>query len=682
MKTHLLLWIVALPLVGAACNGIPLLFGKRFKQTHAGWLTTSLLAASLVLSGVLFVQLQVMPAALPKLHQTLGPWIHVGSFRVDAALLLDPLSALLLVILFGLGLLAHIHAIGSMKFDPSGQRFFSLSSLLMGMMALLLLSDNFVLFLLGWQAVGVLTALLVGFWFQDAPKAEATVNTYVFQRIGDVGLWLGVLLLFWTLYPELQAGESLSFAVIDKYLRVLRNTHLLGLPIAEVLSTCLLLAAVSRCAQFPLHVWLGDTQRSPAVAAALLQTMAGVAGGAYLLARMNVLFSVSPTASWMLASLGAFTALFAAGVALFQNDIRTLLAYSTISQVGFMLLGFGVGAYAAGIFHLMTHSCVKMLLILGAGNIIAHLHHEHDIRRMGGLLQLSPWTGFPFLIGTFALIGFPGFSGFFSQHQILWKTFATHHTSLWVVGSAAAMLTAFYGVRMFCLAFLGSPRVPTQEPSKPNLLTTESNKATTAPLVLLAAGAGLLGLTGLPFFLTNRHPLVEGWLAPLFVQGWSYHPHGAELMGAVHRHTHLPFGEFLGMGIGVMTMVLGAGAALSIYAGRTQAINAIAMELSWEKPEAGGVLGGWYRWLYQRARLQQWYQSYIVQPLYKLSHHGLWPFDQIVLDGLFRSLGYVTLWCSQTLHKLKSRKATWPLFLLVASSLWLLFWFLLRKLHH
>ncbi len=681
MKTHLLLWIVALPLLGAACIGIPLLFGKRFKQAHAGWLTTSLLAVALLLSGVLFLQLQAMPATLPKLHQTLGPWIQVGSFRVDAALLVDPLSALLLVLLFGLGLIAHIHAIDSMQFDPSGQRFFSLSSLLIGMMALLLLSDSLVLFLLGWQAVGLLAALLCGFWFQDAPKAEATVNTYVFQRIGDVGLWLGVLLLFWTLYPELQAGESLSFAVINRYLSVLQNTQLLGLPVAEALSICLLLAAVSRCAQFPLHIWLGDTQRSPAVAAALLQTMAGVAGGAYLLARMNVLFSVSPTASWMLASLGAFTALFAAGVALFQNDIRTLLAYSTISQVGFMLLGFGVGAYAAGIFHLMTHSCIKMLLLLGAGNIIAHLHHEHDIRRMGGFLHLSPWTGFPFLIGTFALIGFPGFSGFFSQHQILWKTFSTHHTSLWVAGSAAAMLTAFYGVRMFCLAFLGSPRVPSKEPSHPHALVKTSNTLTTAPLVLLAATVGLLGLAGLPFFLTHRHPLVESWLAPLFVQGWIYHPHGAELMGAVHRHTHLPFGETLGMAIGVITMTLGAGAALSIYAGRTQAINAIAMELSWEKPETGGALGGWYRWLYHRSRLHQWYQRYMVQPLYKLSHHGLWPFDQIVLDSILRSLGYATLWCSQSLHKLKSRRATWPLFLVISSVLWFLFWFLLRKLH-
>lgn len=683
MKTHLLLWMVVLPFVGAAFNGLPLLLGKRFKQATSGYIAVTTLAITFGMSLVAYFKLQSIPATLPLLSLNLGTWIQAGSLQIDFAFAAGPLAGLLLLLLHGLGFLAHIHALGSMKYDPSAQRFYTYTALLMGFMTLLLTSNNFILFLLAWQAVSLLSSLLVGFWFQDAPKAEATTNTYVFQRIGDVCLLLGIFLLFWALYPELNAGESFTFQSIEEHLKLLRTTHWMGMPISEVVCVTFLVAAITRSAQFPLHVWLHDTTQAPVVASALLQTVVGVAGGIYLLAKMNVLYSVAPIASWLLAGVGVSTALFAATAALFQNDLRVILAYSTISQMGFVFLSFGVGSFSSGVFHLVTHSCTKMLLLLGAGNVMAQLQHENDIRKMGGLLQHSKATGFAFLIGSFALIGFPGFSGFFSLQKVLWKTFATHHTSFWVAGSIASILTAFYVVRMFCLAFLGNLRVtPNRHPLQGNASQLpESPKATTGPLWVLAGLAALLGLVGLPYFLTHRHPLLESWLAPLFVKGLSYHPQGAELMGAVRTHNHLAFSEGVSMGIGFLGMLLGAGAALSIYVGRTRTLNAIAMELSWEKPETGGFLGRGYRLLYQNLSLQRIYQTLFVRPIVQLSHYGLWPFDQVVLDGVYRGIASFTIWCSRMLHRLKSRGATWPLFLGLVQILWIGLWLLLRKLY-
>lgn len=708
MNSTLLLWIVLLPLLGSLGNGFSLLLGLRLSRTTAGILATTASIGAFILSVLAFLLLSSMTDPLRQLHCHLFTWISSGSFHVNLALVLDPLSAVMILIITGVGSLIHIYSMGYMHEDHSYQRYFSYLNLFLFAMLVLVLGDNLLVLFIGWEGVGLASYLLIGFWFKDAEKAKAGMKAFVVNRIGDLGFLVGIFVLFWALYPHLQAGESFSFATINKYIDILKETRMLGVSSLEIAGLSLFIGAMGKSAQIPLYVWLPDAMAGPTPVSALIHAATMVTAGIYMIARMNLLYSAAPITSTWIAGVGAVTALFAAIIGLFQNDIKKVLAYSTVSQLGFMFVGVGVGAYTAGVFHLMTHAFFKALLFLGAGSVIVGLHHEQDIRKMGGLFRTMGITGFTFLVGTLAIIGFPGFSGFFSKDEILWKAFATQHTVVWALCFAAAILTALYMTRLFCLVFLGESRTDSSSPGhghtdsmphpvshppspvpqihggatpqKHPQVAHESPPNMTVPLMILALLSALGGLLGIPYFLTRQHPILEHWLAPVFAKGWlHYHPQGAELMGHVHQHPHLWWGEGTSMSLTIVGMMVGVGVALYFYAGQQRAKRSMATELAWQQPGSGGWMGQFYRLVYNKFYVDEIYEATLVRPIHHLSRDGLWPFDQVVVDGVVNLCATITQGIGRLLSWVQTGQVRWYLTAMMLGLFSLLLWLIL---HH
>ena len=578
---------------------------------HRSWiLPTVLVGIAWVAAMVVFVNVIFGGNTY---HVTLYEWIGVGDFHIDIGLYVDQLTAMLLLVVSTVGFLVHVYSIGYMNGDRGMWRFFAYLNLFMFSMLLLILGDNYLMLYVGWEAVGLCSYALIGFWYKKPSAAGAAKKAFVVNRVGDFGFGLGVMMIWTTL-------GTLSFTgVFDKIGGQSELT-------ATVIALLLLAGAIGKSAQFPLHVWLPDAMEGPTPVSALIHAATMVNAGVYMIARSNPIFAHAPTAMFVMASIGIFTAIFAAAIALTQNDIKKVLAYSTVSQLAYMFTGLGVGAWAAAIFHLVSHGFFKGLLFMGSGSVIHGAGGEQDMRFMGGLRTKMRWTYLTMLIGSLALSGIPIFAGFFSKDEILGETFSRGYVVFWVVGMITAFMTAFYTFRMIYMTFFGSWRGPAEAWHHVH----ESARTMVVPLQILAVPAALVGLAlGLP----PESGLIHGWLSPVFEESES----AGALAGSLTAQGH----RFEVFGVGGLGLVIGAGVGLAgIWLAHRWYVRDPDAPRRFVSAIPLGLGPGMYA-----ASLNKYYVDDAYQLVFArggvLLGEALWWFDAKVIDGTVNGAGWL-----------------------------------------
>ena len=625
--------IIALPLAGFVFTTF---FGRRLQASFGrnvaaavplGVVIASWVVAMVVVSAVLQHQ-GPFPEHGPGLDMKLWTWIPAGidpatgrELTVDFGFHVDTLTAVLLIVVTTIGMLVHLYSVGYMAHDPGTWRFFAYMNLFMVSMLLLVLADNWLLVFAGWELVGLSSYALIGFWYQKRSAALAAKKAFIVNRVGDVGFALGIMAI-WVNTGTLNIQESLA--------------TLIEAPAAELtvpLSIVALLVfagAMGKSAQFPLHVWLPDAMEGPTPVSALIHAATMVNAGVYLVARANPLFAHAQDAMVVVAAIGIFTAILAASIAFTQTDIKRVLAYSTLSQLGYMFAALGVGAYVAAIFHLMTHGFFKGLLFLGSGSVIHAVHEEQDMNRMGALWRKIPITHWTMLVGTIAIAGIPPLAGFFSKDEILGEAFKFGFTWVWAIGLLVAAMTAFYMWRLMGKTFYGESRVdPHVEPK-----VHESAWTMTVPLILLAIPSALLGLAltwGGPPLNPEGTGLLKGWLEPVFEEAELY------LHGEAHAYELFGIdGILILASVAVATLGLVAGIALFGFF-RARGLRATADRI------AGATRVT--RFLY-RASLNKWWFDELNDLLF-IRIGGrvaafLWWFDRTIVDGTVNGVGALT----------------------------------------
>ena len=629
-------WILILfPLVGAAINGI---LGRRFPHPVIAWLSCSMVALSFLVALLSFFNFIRLPEDQRIIPYHLYTWIQSGNFVSEVSFLLDPLSMVMILVVTGVGFLIHIYSLGYMAGQSGYYRYFAYLNLFIFMMSVLVLADNYLLMFVGWEGVGLCSYLLIGYYFEKQSAGDAAKKAFILNRIGDVGFLIGVFLIFRTFesvqYLTVFQAVSEQFAVIGTEFGVLGAITLL-----------LFIGAAGKSAQVPLYVWLPDAMEGPTPVSALIHAATMVTAGVYMIARSAPLYSRAPETLFIIAVVGISTALLAALIATVQRDIKKVLAYSTISQLGYMFLAIGVGAFGAGVFHLLTHAFFKALLFLGSGSVILALHHEQDLFNMGGLRKYLPVTFFTMWMGAFALAGVPLFSGFFSKDAILWETFAAGNEALWLMGVVVAGLTAFYISRLMFLAFHGRERSEKQHQGPPDLSPKEPSWSVTLPLIILAGFSLLAGYLGLPsYWGSNR---LEEFLAPSFRFQFNGQP------AAAMEHAHLT--EV------ILTLVTLAVAFFGF---------ALAYHFYIKDPQVAGRLANRFSWLYALLRrkffVDEIYDWLLVGPVQRLSRTILWKgMDVRVVDGLVHGTASLMQAWSHRVKRIQSGDtrlyATWIL---------------------
>ncbi|RJP81745.1 MAG: NADH-quinone oxidoreductase subunit L [Candidatus Zixiibacteriota bacterium] len=603
-----LLWLIpAFPFLGMLING---LMRRRMPEKAAGILASAAMLGAFLVSLLVFLDLRALPHHGRALTQTIYTWFAVGDFHVDVSFLADPLSAVMILVVSGVGFLIHVYSIGYMKGDPGAVRYFTYLNLFAFFMLTLVLADNYLLMFVGWEGVGLCSYLLIGFWYTDYEKALAGNKAFIVNRIGDFGFILGILLMFAT-FGSVEYGTVFDRAAGFPY----------GSAVITAITLLLFLGATGKSAQLPLYVWLPDAMAGPTPVSALIHAATMVTAGVYMVARSNLLYSLAPVSLTVVAAVGAFTALFAATIGLTQFDIKKVLAYSTVSQLGYMFLGCGVAAFGAGIFHLMTHAFFKALLFLGSGSVIHamdhYFHHAgiksnaQDMRYMGGLRKHLPSTYWTMLVGCLAIAGIPGLSGFFSKDEILWKTFASGNYGLWIIAVITSGLTAFYMFRLLYMTFHGDFRS-----AKGHDHPHESPRVMTVPLMILAGLSVVGGWVGIPHVLGGGNQF-EMWLEPVFERG-------QEIAALAHAGEHGGATELLTMLFVTLVGLSGIGLAYLFYLRQPKLP---------EKVAAGA--GPLYGLVYNKYYVDEIYDAGVVQPLKATSNHFLWRFfDVKIVDGL------------------------------------------------
>ncbi|MFO7877524.1 MAG: NADH-quinone oxidoreductase subunit L [Desulfovermiculus sp.] len=613
------IWLIpVLPLIGVLING---LLGRRLEAANKSlihWVACSSVGLSFALTVITFFQLLALPEAERLVEYIWFEWIRAGDFSVSVAYQIDPLSMVMCLFVTGVGFLIHIYSIGYMLHSEGRYyRYFTYLNLFMFSMINLVLANNFLLMFLGWEGVGMCSYLLIGFWFGNLDNAKAGKKAFITNRVGDFAFLVGLFLLLISL------GEHGIWSL--RFTEVFENAHLM--PQAVVTAVCLLffIGCTAKSAQIPLYVWLPDAMAGPTPVSALIHAATMVTSGIYFIARSNVLYSMSPLSLQVVAVIGALTALLAATIALTQNDIKRVLAYSTVSQLGYMFLGLGVGAFSAGIFHVVTHSFFKALLFLCAGSVMHALANEQDMRHMGGMRKKIPVTYITMLLGTLAIAGFPGLSGFFSKDEILWYTFANGHPVLWLIGVLTAGMTAFYMFRLIFMTFFNECRAP-QDVQKH---IHESPKSMTVPMAVLALLSVIGGAIGVPAVLggSNR---IEHFLEPVM--------HSA----AGHGH-HSASTEYLLMGISVVIVFIGIGLAYTMYVRKRHLPAELSAKFSWLY---SAMLNKWY--------VDELYGLLFVRPLHWFSRFMWKGFDVSVIDGAVNGVANAVGWCGSRLRTIQT----------------------------
>lgn len=609
-----LVWLaVLLPFVGFLVNGWLSFFRPNAKRA-VGVIGVGVLVASFLVALATVLGLAAADPEAPYIVRV-WTWMPVGELQVDLAFQVDALSAVMLMVVTGVSAIIHVFSIGYMREDRSYPRYFAYLNLFVFFMLMLVLGASFPVLFIGWEGVGLCSYLLIGFWYSDEAKATAGKKAFIMNRIGDFGLLIGMFMIF-------RAVGSLDFLQVFEEAP---STFVTNGAEITLITLFLFLGCVGKSAQIPLYTWLPDAMAGPTPVSALIHAATMVTAGVYLVARTNVLFAMAPVSSALVALVGAVTALFAATIALKQWDIKKVLAYSTVSQLGYMFVGVGVGAYAAGIFHLVTHAFFKALLFLGSGSVIHMMHrayhHTHstedpqDMRNMGGLARFMPWTAAVMWVATLAIAGAPGLSGFFSKDQILAEAFARGQDAfvfylIWGLGAAAALLTAFYMTRLMLYTFHGPNR--TGETESHHL--GEAPWVMTGPLVVLALGSVLGGVLNLPHVLPGAGWL-EHWLEP-----------STEGSAAFLAESHLTEGlEWSLMALATLIAAAGIfGAWLFLKPDRLTAAR--------DAPAERGV----QRVLLHKYYVDELYAAVVVRPLDWLARRVLW---RIVDDGAIDGAG-------------------------------------------
>ena len=604
--------ILLFPFLGFLING---LVGSRLPKISQGLIAAGSVAISFFIAVGVFFDVKSTGAVVAESIN----WFSVGNLSVEFAYRVDALSSVMLLVVTGVGLLIHIYSIGYMAHDKSTSRYFSYLNLFMFMMLNLILGDNLIVLFLGWEGVGLCSYLLIGFWFTDYEKAIAGKKAFVVNRIGDFGLVLGVILLF-------SQFDTLSISgILTNHTAI----TLMGTGLATAIALLLFVGVTGKSAQIPLHVWLPDAMAGPTPVSALIHAATMVTAGVYLIARMNPIFLAAPFAMEVVAWVGIATILMAALIAMQQNDIKKVLAYSTVSQLGYMVLGVGVGAFSAGIMHLMTHAFFKALLFMGAGSVI-HIvehavHHDRanqdpqDIRFMGGLRKKAPITTYTFLIAWLAIIGVPGLAGFFSKDWILEAAYG-HSPILWFLGTVGAGITAFYMTRLILLTFFGTYRGKGENHLKDNTLWM------TAPLMILAVLSVIGGWVGI------QEPL-------------AHHNHFAEYLStSVEEHGHhlAHSTAWLLMGSSILAVVIGLAFAFRGYKSNS---------LMSDNPQ------GIAKWMLHKFYIDELYETLIIKPIHKGSV-VLWKyFDVRGIDGIVNGSAKIAAWTGNQIRQIQTGKA-------------------------
>src|SRR5438067_9252818 len=501
----MMLWLVpVMPLFGAALNGV---VGKRLPKNAITTIALGTVGLSFLLALREFAAMQRLPENQLPIFRDYFTWIQAGRCQAQFGFMLDQLSGLMILVVTGVGFLIHVYSAGYMQHEEGFYRYFAYLNLFVFFMLTLVLADNYLLMFVGWEGVGLCSYLLIGFWFTRKSAADAAKKAFVVNRIGDFGFILAIMLIYWTF-------ERIDFAGV--FLRLENSGDFAVEPLGSVgvltaIGLLLFAGAAGKSAQFPLYVWLPDAMEGPTPVSALIHAATMVTAGVYMVARSAPIYNHAPGALLVVAVVGACTAIFAASIGLVQTDIKKVLAYSTISQLGYMFLACGAGAYAAGVFHLMTHAFFKALLFLGAGSVIYGMNGIQDIRKMGGLRRHMPWTYRTFLVGTVTIAGIPPFAGFFSKDAVLWGAwnYANFGRLLWFAGVAAAGFTSFYMFRLLILTFYGSPRYTEQDVHHVH----ESPKSMLLPLIVLAILSVAAGFVGVPPVLGGGNQ-IEHFLTP------------------------------------------------------------------------------------------------------------------------------------------------------------------------
>ena len=580
------LWVVAaLPLAGAVVN---LFVGGRLGR-WAGWLATAAAGVSFAIAVGGVMRLVGMPAEERTVVQHLFDWISVGDFSVGVDLRLDQLSAVMILVVTGIGSLIHLYAIGYMREDPRFGRFFAYLNLFVFFMLMLVLADNFLLLFLGWEGVGLCSYLLIGFWFDSTENANAAKKAFVTNRIGDAAMLVGLALI-------VKEFGTLDF---DPVFGAAADTITEG--VATAISLLLFAGAIGKSAQVPLTVWLPDAMAGPTPVSALIHAATMVTAGVYLVVRAHVLFELSPVALDVVAVVGLVTMLYAGTAALGQDDIKRALAYSTVSQLGFMFMAAGLGAYAGAIFFLVAHAFYKALLFLGSGSVIEGMHHDQDMRRMGGLRARMPITFATMTVGALALAGVPPLAGFFAKDQLLEVANHTDRIALYVLGTVGAVFSAAYMGRLLFLTFFGRPRSEAAERAH------ESPPLMWVPLVVLAVGAATIGLA-------NLTP--EGSLAH-FLEPVVGVPPGGEGLSPLAVSA-------VGATIAVALLAL----AYLVYASGRVDVDALRERL---QPLPRTLASGWY--------VDRWFASLIEGPGKAVARFAAFRVDADVIDGVVNGVG-------------------------------------------
>jgi NADH-quinone oxidoreductase subunit L len=584
-------WLI--PLIPGASAFVLAVFGRWLPKKYVSWQACLSVFASFVISLVSFLSLLKIPFESLPIIKVLFRWIQAGFFSADLSFQLDPLSSIMTLVVTVVGFLIHVYSVGYMAHDKGYTRYFTYLNLFTFSMLVLVLSSNLVLMFVGWEGVGLCSYLLIGFWFEKPTAASAGKKAFIVNRIGDAAFILGILFIL------INVGSGEFRAV---------NQAIAGGQIAPALATLVALllfaGATGKSAQIPLYIWLPDAMEGPTPVSALIHAATMVTAGVYMVSRMNLLFTLSGVAAQVVGVVGVLTAIFAATMALTQNDIKRVLAYSTISQIGYMFVGCGVGAYAAGMFHLYTHAFFKSLLFLAAGSVMHALSGELDMRKMGGLRKYLPLTYPTFLVGAIAIAGVPFLSGFFSKDAILTQAFAQGRYFIWAMGILGAVLTAFYMFRLVFLTFFGEERLDRK--AKEHL--HESPPVMTVPLVILACFSVAAGYVGLPVVLGEKANLFNRFLEPVIRPA---------------HEAHLSIGaEWLLILISVAVALCGIYIAYIFYLKSPQTPHRMVARFPWL-----------YKLLYNKYYVDEAYNAVFVNPTIKGSQAVYDHFDLKVVDG-------------------------------------------------
>ncbi len=590
---HQLAWLIpVLPLLGFILIGI---LNKRLPVSLSGGIASAAVFLSFLLSLGVFMEVSNETAVPERL--VLFDWISVGDLKIDFSFLLDRLSAIMLLVVTGVGTLIHIYSIGYMHHEPDHPRFFAYLNLFIFFMLLLVMGSNYIVMFAGWEGVGLCSYLLIGFWFKNNDYSNAAKKAFIMNRIGDLGFLLGVFLIYITF-------GSVSFKEVFEAAKGFGSNN----PVITAICLLLFIGAMGKSAQIPLYTWLPDAMAGPTPVSALIHAATMVTAGIYMVVRSNVLFALAPVASDVVAIVGLATAFFAATIGLKQNDIKKVLAYSTVSQLGYMFVALGVGAYDTALFHVVTHAFFKALLFLGAGSVIHAMSGEQDIRRMGGLKGKLPVTHATFLIGTLAIAGIPPFAGFFSKDEILAATYSSS-LPMFTLLSITSVLTAVYMFRLYWLVFFGDFRGTEHQRTHLH----ESPVSMTFPLIVLAVLSTLGGFLGMPEIFHAPH-LFSEFLAPVI---WKANAHHAS-------HTF----EYILIGSSVAILVL-----IYILTKNTYVKNQTLPE------EDDAIPAGMPRILTNKYYVDELYHAVITKPLDAISAFAYKYIEGGLIDGLVNGTG-------------------------------------------